>query len=290
VEAGEAGVEAGTWLRAARREAGLSQRGLAERAGVSRRLVEDAESGRCSPRYDVLVRLLGSCGQELVLRPRPAAQPPNEERLVAWLRLSVGERLARTCGEPLARAAAGPWRELVRLGSLGPLSAVDGPLAYGAWLPGQELVAGQRLRGHGWSADAAAPLILARAESPPERSLVRVPLPRHGGLRSCLLVRTPESLLAGAPPHLREPLARAAQLLHDDGPRDGAGRRPPAHREVDLYRDLRRWEKRYQAAAPGPMDARAWRLGGAGSFNELARRHGAQPWPRKPGWTRWGWR
>ncbi len=288
-------VEAGRLLRAARREAGLSQRALGERAGTGRHVVADAEAGHSSPRYDVLVSLLASCGQELVMRPRPPQdEPPDEDELVAWLRRSVTERLARTCGQAYVRAAhgTGPWVELARLGSLGRLSAVEGPLAYGAWVPGLSLVGEQPLVAHGWprGTDAALPFVVVGSAEAPPGSLVRVPLPWFRSLRSVLWLPPPDALLDTAPPQLREPLRRAAQLLHERGPRDRAGRRPAAHREPDMHAELHRWQARYATGAPPLTDSRDWRLDGAGSFAELARRSRARRLPYRDGWSRWGWR
>ncbi|BEP16098.1 hypothetical protein acdb102_44090 [Acidothermaceae bacterium B102] len=54
-------------LRAARHRADLSQRELAERAGISRGVVGDVESGRSnSPSVDVVLRLLAAAGCGLV--------------------------------------------------------------------------------------------------------------------------------------------------------------------------------------------------------------------------------
>lgn len=288
-------MDAGRLLRAARREAGLSQRQLAAAADIGRRVVEEAEAGRVSPPYDVVARLLAVCGQELVVRGRSPG-PVDEAGLTRWLKRSLSHRLAMTCGQPYPRTAGtGPWADLVRLGSRGPMSAVEGPLAYGAWLPDLTLDGDQPLVAHAWRTDAsgddpAPPLRLERCPDPPARSLVRVPLPWYASLRSAVLVPPPDALLATAPLHLREALRRAAQLLHEDGPRDGAGRRPAAHREPDAHAELQRWRAAYSTAPPVVTDARDWRLAGAGSLTELARRSGAQPWPTRPGWSRVGWR
>lgn len=49
-------------VRRARREAGLSLRGLAERAGTSHATLSDYEHGRRVPRVDTLERLLRAAG------------------------------------------------------------------------------------------------------------------------------------------------------------------------------------------------------------------------------------
>ncbi len=58
-------------MRAARLEAGLSQRALAERAGVPQSTVARIETGVLDPRVGTLERLLRACGAELVVTERP---------------------------------------------------------------------------------------------------------------------------------------------------------------------------------------------------------------------------
>ena len=58
-------------LRYARRRAGLSQRALAERAGVPQPAIARIERGGVSPRMDTLRDLLGSAGFTLEVAPRP---------------------------------------------------------------------------------------------------------------------------------------------------------------------------------------------------------------------------
>jgi transcriptional regulator with XRE-family HTH domain len=52
----------------ARRRAGISQRELAKRAGVSPSTVTRIERGRMEPTFDLLTRLVEACGQELRIR------------------------------------------------------------------------------------------------------------------------------------------------------------------------------------------------------------------------------
>jgi transcriptional regulator with XRE-family HTH domain len=54
--------------REARRRAGVSQRELAKRAGVSPSTVTRIERGRMEPTFDLLTRLVEACGQELRIR------------------------------------------------------------------------------------------------------------------------------------------------------------------------------------------------------------------------------
>lgn len=62
--------EAGSLLREARREAGLSQVELAERAAVSQSVVSAYESGSRQPSVPTLARLVAATGLELEMRAR----------------------------------------------------------------------------------------------------------------------------------------------------------------------------------------------------------------------------
>lgn len=63
-------MDAGRMLRYARRNAGLSQRGLADRVGVPQPAVARIERGQMSPRVDTLDRMLAGAGMTLQLAPR----------------------------------------------------------------------------------------------------------------------------------------------------------------------------------------------------------------------------
>jgi len=58
-------------IRIARRQAGLTQRVLAERAGTSQAAMSAYESGRRSPSVDTLSRILGAAGFEVRMRLAP---------------------------------------------------------------------------------------------------------------------------------------------------------------------------------------------------------------------------
>ena len=62
-------MEARRLLRHARQRAGVSQRGLAEAAGVPQSTVARIERGQLSPRVDTLDRLLRAAGQTVSAEP-----------------------------------------------------------------------------------------------------------------------------------------------------------------------------------------------------------------------------
>lgn len=58
-------MDAATILRYARKKAGLSQRQLGRRAGVTQASIARIEAGETSPRFETLERLLSACGFEV---------------------------------------------------------------------------------------------------------------------------------------------------------------------------------------------------------------------------------
>ncbi|MEK6721781.1 MAG: helix-turn-helix domain-containing protein [Chloroflexota bacterium] len=84
-------------LRHARRSAGLTQRGLAARAGVPQETIARVEAGRSDPRVTTLDRLLEGCGFGLEHLPRLG---------IGIDRAQIRERLAMSPSERLARAIA----------------------------------------------------------------------------------------------------------------------------------------------------------------------------------------
>lgn len=89
----------------ARRQAALSQRDLAIRAGIAQPTVARIERGRLSPRVETLERLLQACGYELDLQPR-AGVGLDRTAIRALLRLTPAER---------ARLATAEARNLARV-------------------------------------------------------------------------------------------------------------------------------------------------------------------------------
>lgn len=79
-------VLAADLIRSARREAGLSLRELARRAGTSDATISAYEHGRVVPRVDTLVRIVEAAGKRL--EPRLASAATRDPR-----RAPVGEEL-----------------------------------------------------------------------------------------------------------------------------------------------------------------------------------------------------
>lgn len=71
-------MDAAALLREARAGAGLTQRELANRAGVPQPAIARIESGGVSPRVDTLDRLLAECGRQVAHAPRRFAVDPQD--------------------------------------------------------------------------------------------------------------------------------------------------------------------------------------------------------------------
>jgi transcriptional regulator with XRE-family HTH domain len=80
-------------VRRMRLAAGLSQRGLASRAGTSQPALARYESGATTPSLPTLRRLAEACGRQLTLGAEPAPDPDDIELAEALLGLSPEERL-----------------------------------------------------------------------------------------------------------------------------------------------------------------------------------------------------
>ena len=64
-------MDAGQFVREARSRAGLTQRALAGRAGVSQSLVARIEAGSVDPTFDRLLQLVRACGFDLDIHVVP---------------------------------------------------------------------------------------------------------------------------------------------------------------------------------------------------------------------------
>ena len=86
-------MDVGRSLRACRRRAGLSQRSLAARTGVSQPTIARIERGQEDPRLGTLQRLLGACGETVEAVPRAGVGIDRTE-IRELLALSPAERVA----------------------------------------------------------------------------------------------------------------------------------------------------------------------------------------------------
>jgi transcriptional regulator with XRE-family HTH domain len=92
-------------LRRAREQAGLTQRQVAARAGVTQPVVAAYESGRRQPTLSMLTKLLWATGHrlDLVLHPIPRLPDPERSNRHLMLALDLAEHLPRRARhEPLA--------------------------------------------------------------------------------------------------------------------------------------------------------------------------------------------
>lgn len=79
-------------IRYSRLRAGMTQKELAERAGISQPALARIESGRIVPRIDTLQRLLGECGMSLEPMPR-AGSGVDRTTIRRMLAVSPARRL-----------------------------------------------------------------------------------------------------------------------------------------------------------------------------------------------------
>jgi transcriptional regulator with XRE-family HTH domain len=80
-------------LRDARRRAGLTQAGLAERLGVSQAAVARLESPRANPTVDTLDAAVWATGHRLTLDAAPRRPGVDESLIRRQLELSPAERI-----------------------------------------------------------------------------------------------------------------------------------------------------------------------------------------------------
>jgi transcriptional regulator with XRE-family HTH domain len=88
-------ISPGKLLQAARRNASLSQRSLAERAGTAQSVVARIELGRTSPSWKTLETLLDAAGFALsgVIEAAPTADSHMLDDVARILRLTPEQRL-----------------------------------------------------------------------------------------------------------------------------------------------------------------------------------------------------
>lgn len=267
-------MDASEALRTARRRLGVSQRGLAERAGVPASSVAAYESGARSPTAQVLQDLLAVAGVELTLTTRLPA--PGED-LQAHLRLGLTPRLHQALGGSgnVRHDAPAAWTQLWELAKRY-RAAVVGTAAVGLWAPMRAAPGpvGVRLGDHRTQTVPPEAVLAA-----PDLDLVAAGAAQgHGG--GIPVVFRGRRVFVASPGELaldptcapwQTQLRVAARLLHDLGGADAAGRRGPAHRDpahaAEAYRVFH--TKRY-GQRPMPTDAqlRSWRLDGPVGYRE----------------------
>jgi transcriptional regulator with XRE-family HTH domain len=277
-----AAVQPAVLVRSARQLARLSQRGLAQRAGVPASVIAAIESGQRPPSYGLLCRLLEACGLELALVP---ATPELDDAAREHLRLSTSDRLYLGVGgraNPRSDLTCRPWLELGALARCAVVSLAPAT-ARSVWLyePCLQPVAYV----HRWLG----------TEVPPLRRLIAVeldgPVPQGAipvGVHSECSVWVPTPGALALQPELAPdaPRLRAVdRYLHEAAPRDAAGRRRPSHRVSRPYAEewRIRQDRRFGPLKdlPSTLDRREWRAGGVVSFSQWLTAHG-YPDPRHP--------
>jgi transcriptional regulator with XRE-family HTH domain len=251
-------MDASHILRAARRDAGLSQRAMALQAGVALRTLSGAESGRSGISAALLDQLLESVGLDVGLVPRLDAEASAELR--RHLRLSLTQRLRLALGEPPSvhvppRTRA--WQHLLGLSREGRV-VLEGQLATAIWLP----------------IGVVEQITTSTVGDNDHPSLVPITLVHS----SRVWVRPPGEL---AMPDEQSALLRQADLLlHAHAALDDADRRRPPHRDPD--EDDEHWRLLVskgadQVVRPDARLSRAWRLNAPASLQQQLRASGTLP-------------
>ena len=271
-------MEARLALRSARHLAGLSQRALAERAGVLPSLVAALESGARPARWDTVVALLDACGLGLALVERQEEQEASE--LAAYLRLSSSARLYWSLGGRLSwrsRSSCPVWQELGRLSRCA-VVGLPPAAGVGVWLPDIAAPAPLPVLASarpGKSLPQALELLELAGPAPARRGMVPVGVTAEHEV----FVLPPLAPALQGDPSTAARLRLAARLLLDGEARDEQGRSRAAHRSARMDRE-QSWvmaRRRFSAKELEPPDARDrrdWRLGGDASFRAWLLRQG----------------
>ena len=85
---------ASTLIKMARSEAGVTQRELGERLGLSQAAVARLESSRSNPRLSTLEEVLRATGHRLELSAKPYRSSVDESLIAMQLRMTPAERVA----------------------------------------------------------------------------------------------------------------------------------------------------------------------------------------------------
>ena len=103
-------MKASRALKYARARAGLSQRELAEKAGLPQSTVGRIESGAVDPRFETLMTLLRACGYDLEVEPRLGIGADRTQIREA-LKLTPEQRLLRGIADARIFASQGAIRK-----------------------------------------------------------------------------------------------------------------------------------------------------------------------------------
>lgn len=276
-------------VRAARRRAGLSQRGLAGRAGLALGTVTGVESGRVQPGFATVVTLLAAAGLDLTPGVTGLDPPIALRGYLTW---ATTERLRHALRDENPERTATADRRLAALARVAPVAAgsarvaLTGPAALGLWLPDHRAP---------WPVAVQVWPVPARPMPESEGVVVTVAdgpfpvgcVPVAVGPASRLWCPTPlELLLDPRCAAWGTELRAVLEVLHSDVGRDDAQRRPPPHRDPDERAERERVMSthaygRVARPVPDPRRSRAWRAGAPAS---------ARQWLREKGYPDIGWR
>lgn len=117
-------MDGGRVIREARERHGVSQRGLAVRAGTSQGYVSQVERGEVSPSVEAVARLLACLGEEGRIETRPLAPPPVSPVGDGAAGLEAGPLLAALGGRDVAFVLVGALAARAH-GVLLPAAAVE---------------------------------------------------------------------------------------------------------------------------------------------------------------------
>lgn len=261
--------------RAARNRAGISQREMARRAGVSTATVEAIEAGRQQPSARVLGALLAVAALELsVDRPVQALCPHTAQHLHHSLSSRLHLALGGS-GRPYDRPFLPAWQQLGLLSLKAPVH-LTGDLAVAVWIPMPPPPARVSVATDGRLLLPPLPdLEVVREPRPPSCTVGVVLTPG-------LVTVPPPGELALDPRHApwRRALRSVAAALDEEAARDRAGRRSPAHREprrrAEEWRLLfaRPWSPKL--LPPDRWQARGWRLDDEVGMDEWIERRAAR--------------
>lgn len=115
-------MQAGRWLRWARRRAGKSQQQLSAETGIGQAAISDIERGVVDPHVRTLRLLLRACGQDIELAPA-RGYGVDRSMLRGQLALTPAERLRRSAA---AANSARRWHGVARAGGGGPVALPHG--------------------------------------------------------------------------------------------------------------------------------------------------------------------